>query len=233
MSDRGPDFQPPATPPGPPAPFDPRQPIVPTGPDRRVPAGSAPGAPRPPRPARPPRRWGPTVITGAVLAVAALLIVTGVLVGRYRDQHATAATTPTPSAPAPVTPPPTDANGDATATAFEAETGSGTLSIVGHAWTTGGSPPPQFGAYLLIEIQVKVDTGDLELGPPFFSAFDADSQSYTATTTELRRPALEDAVVHAGQTARGWIAFDIDRGRTLVMLAGQDARPIAALKVEG
>ncbi len=228
--------------------FDPTAPI--TGPGSPTDPGAGPtpeGRPanRTTSTYRPRRRLAPTLITVGVLVLAVIVIGGGVLISRYRDQHASAAQTPGASAPAgPTTPsasgtpggadPSSPAPGSsANSIAFTSSDASGTLSIVGHQWTTQGNPDPANDYYLAVEIQVKVDQGSMYYSAEMFEAFDATGNVYGAGERIYQRPLLSTGQLTAGQSIRGWIDFDLQRGETTVLMAGPNDQPIAALKVEG
>lgn len=218
--------------------FDPTAPITgtgaPAGRANRASSGARGPTGRPPTPFRPRRRLAPTLITVGVLLLALIVIGGGVLISRYRDQHASASTTPGASTVPSGAGSPTSsgsATPSGTSIPFDSRRAAGTLSVISHRWTTVGRIDPTSGTYLALDVQVQVDRGAMYYSPEMFEAFDAVGNVYQDDQNVNQRPLLSTGYLTAGQQVRGWISFDVKRGETTLLLAGPDSNPMAALKI--
>lgn len=222
-----------------PPPFDPTAPI--TGPGSSSDRTHRPSeSERPPAPFRSRRRLAPTLITIGVLVLGLIVIGGGVLISRYRDQHAGASTGPAassaPSTVTSTTAPPGAGHSavpSGSSIPFSSRRAGGTLSVLGHQWTTVGRIDPSNGTYLALDVEIRVDRGAMYYSPAMFEVFDSVGNVYEDDQNVNQRPLLSTGYLSAGQVTRGWVSFDLKRGETTLLLAGPDANPMAALKVPG
>jgi hypothetical protein len=215
---RGPDFEPPSFgQPGRPVGYDPyRRPNPALQPDRP--------APRPEGP-RPDRR--PAYITAAVIGVVVLIVVIA-SIHAFRSDNQVAREEATPNS----TPSPTAAASAPTNSInFTSREGSGRLTLVAHDWTRTGPRPPAYGQFLQLRVEITSTDGRISYGPQFFQTFDKSGNLFQTTEVGARQPLLGEGYLRPGQTADGWIAFDMPRGAVTLLMSNSLLESVTALRI--
>jgi hypothetical protein len=217
---------------------DPRQadPVQPAGMGSN-PSGPEflPAAPPPPDAALPPpttatraperqRSHWPDIISVALIAVVALIILVASVVARYGDTHV--------AAPAPVTEPtirpdPFQPN----EIEFMTPNGSGRLILLSRNWRDAGREPPANGSYLQLEVKIICTEGRLGYDPYNFQAFDHNGELFDVAEAGLTEDVLGVGDLLEGQSVHGYLAFDIPRGEVTLLMSDDSEQSITALKV--
>ena len=198
-----------------------------------VPASQHPGppgwpAPPPVRPqpagsvGPPARSRLPALVTAAVLALVATVVVAGTLLARHADTHV--APRPDPAAPAsravPLEPDPGSID-------FATSYGAGRLSVLEHAWSAGSD-----GSHLRLRVELVCTRGSVEHAPQYFSLFDDQGRLVE------RSPAADEAhpvplgSIRAGERIRGDVSFDLPRGAVTLVLS-DDLSSVTAVRIAG
>jgi hypothetical protein len=205
----GPEFAPPtasAPPPGTPVP-----PLAYRSPVARPPVG--------PTPSR-----LPALVTAVVVGLVALVVIAASLVAHQADTHIAARPGPTRV----VVPTPTE---QANRIQFSTSTGSGELVLVERRWVDGGSPEPENGSYLKVEIEIDCTAGTISYDPENFQAFDHNGDLFDLLLDEADEPVLDIGTLEAGMQARGGLAFDIPRGAVTLLMSEDNDQSVTALRV--
>ncbi|QDP96093.1 DUF4352 domain-containing protein [Microlunatus elymi] len=196
----------------------------PTGPWQ--PTGDRPSQPPRPQPERPPKNRLPAILTAAVIALVALIVVIATVRANVADrENATAGgntPTPTPSAV------PKDTKDSIT---FSSTEGSGRLTVRSHRWTSSATGDPIYGHYLQLEVEISATEGRISYGPQYFQTFDKSSNVYQTSEAGARPPLLATGYLRPGQTVRGGIAFDMPRGPVTLLMSNSLLESVTAIRI--
>lgn len=153
-----------------------------------------------------------------ILLALATLAVMGVVAGLVlRPQTPSAPTTPT-ARPSATTAPPSAPGQPFTMPSDPQSTG--TWQILERQWTADG---------LVMRVRVTALTGTCSYG---FIAFAQGASSVSRPELGTQTPALTTGMLSAGESAEGFVVFDIPRGDTTVILTTLLGRQISALAVK-
>jgi hypothetical protein len=171
---------------------------------------------------QPPRRWLPGALTvAAVLLVGTVVAVSSLVAARDDREVARAPVRPAASTtPAPT--PRTDR------IEFSTAFGDGVLVVTGHTWAPTSASV--HGQLLRVELELTCLTGQLQVSPANFQAFDARGQLFDIIEDDAARQPLAEAPVDAGQTVRGTVSFDLPRGE-VTLLMSDGAQSVTAVKI--
>lgn len=174
---------------------------------------------------RPPRSRLPAIITGAAVLIVALVVGLSTIVANINDRQAV---TPTPS---PTRERPSSApSGDSID--FTSDEGAGTLRIINHEWTVDGQEPPISGNYLRIEVDLTATAGEVSYDSTYFQAFDAQGELFDSTPLGAVEPHLDAGLLGPGDSARGFIAFDMPRGDVTLLMSNESFESVTAIKIQ-
>ena len=182
--------------------------------------------PAPPRPTGHAARRGsrvPTVITGAVIFMVALVVGTASYVAHIADTHVSAPV----ASRQPV--PQISAQGDRIE--FTTSQGSGELILLRHSWVTYGQAPPTSGSYLRVEVELICDTGSIDYDPYNFQVFDETGRLFETAIEGAGDSMLETGTLHPGERIRGTIAFDMPHSEATLLMSDDTNQTVTALKV--
>jgi hypothetical protein len=177
--------------------------------------------------ARPPQyrnsRW-PNVISAAVIALVGSIVLVASAIARYEDTHI-AAPTPVvvPSVQAETTTP--------NETEFTTPDGSGRLILLSRNWRDTGREPPENGNYLQLEVKIICTSGRLAYDPYHFQAFDHTGELFDVAEAGVPEQVLGVGELSKGQSAHGYLAFDIPRGEVTLLMSDDSQQSITALKI--
>src|SRR5215211_4524574 len=173
---------------------------------------------------RPPSSRWPNVISAVLLTVVALVVVVASAVARYGDTHI--------AAPRPVTLPAVSTEPSAPSEIeFTSAEGSGRLIFLSRSWRNTGREPPANGNYLQLEIKIICTAGRLDYDPYNFQAFDHTGELFDVAEAGISETVLGVGELFEGQSAHGYLAFDIPRGEVTLLMSDDSDQSITALKV--
>jgi hypothetical protein len=168
-------------------------------------------------------RW-PAIISVLAIVVVAAVVVGASLSARYADTHIAR-----PAATVGQPPPPVSSRDDRIE--FTTARGTGELILTSRTWTNAGSQPPTSGSYLRVQIELVCHTGQVDYGPYNFEAFDQTGGLYELSAEGASEPLLAVGRLHAGETVRGELAFDVPRGEITLLMNDDANNNVTALKV--
>ncbi len=210
-------------------------------PDEPAGMGATPSGPQflpaPPQTASPVRRPSSPVpgpepsrsrradaISVALIAIVALVVGAASAIAHYRDTHI--------AAPTPVIVP-TGSPDASTPSEIEFSTpeGSGRLILLSRNWRDTGREPPVNGNYLQVEVKIICTEGRLGYDPYNFQAFDRTGDLFDVAEAGVSETVLGVGELFEGQSAQGYLAFDIPRGEVTLLMSDDSEQSITALKV--
>jgi hypothetical protein len=175
-------------------------------------------------PVTPARSRRPAVISALAIVVVAVVVLGASLSAHYADTHIAV---PSPVASQPL--PPVSSSDDRIE--FTTTRGTGELILTSRTWTSVGSQPPTSGSYLRVQIELVCHTGQVDYGPYNFEAFDQTGGLYELSAEGAGEPLLAVGRLHAGESVRGELAFDVPRGEITLLMNDDANNNVTALKV--
>jgi hypothetical protein len=167
-------------------------------------------------------RW-PALISALAIVVVAAVVLAASLSAHYADTHIAV-----PSARASQLPPLSSSDDRIE---FTTTRGTGELILTSRTWTSAGSQPPTSGSYLRLEVELICYTGQVDYGPYNFEAFDQTGGLYELSAEGASEPLLAVGRLHAGESVRGELAFDVPRGEITLLMNDDANNNVTALKV--
>lgn len=174
---------------------------------------------------RPRRSRTPAVVTAAAVLVVALVVAVSTLVANVNDRQP-ASPTPSQTREQPSSVP------TGNAIDFTSDEGAGTLRIVDHEWVSDGQEPPMSGSYLRIEIDLTATAGELSYDSAYFQAFDAQGELFDSTPFGALEPHLDTGILGPGESAHGFISFDMPRGDVTLLMSNESFESVTAIKIQ-
>ena len=165
----------------------------------------------------------PTVITGAVIFLVALVVGVASYVAHVADTHVSAPVVSKQPVPQ------VSAQGDRIE--FTTSQGSGELILLRHSWVTYGQAPPTSGSYLRVEVELICDSGSVDYDPYNFQVFDETGRLFETAIEGAGDPMLETGTLHPGERIRGTIAFDMPHSEATLLMSDDTNQTVTALKV--
>ena len=194
-----------------------------------APGDTPPKMPPYPSPARPTglaaRRGSrlPTVITGAVIIIVALIVGIASYAAHVADTHVSAPVVSKQPVPQ------VSAQGDRIE--FTTTDGSGQLILLRHSWVSYGQAPPTSGSYLRVEVELTCVSGSIDYDPYNFQVFDQTGRLFETAIEGAGYSMLPSGTLHPGDHVRGTIAFDMPRGEATLLMSDSSNQTVTALKV--
>lgn len=157
----------------------------------------------------PPRRVRPG--TTVALAVGVLLLVAAAVaiwVWLGLANSAPSGTSPVPTAPVEVS------GGDVgTAVQLQGPDGTATATVTAARWTPEGELPPVEGSsYLVVDVDLAGESGQVAVGGLFTVAVTADGQRAGISYGPVVDPLLASTVLRPGDTASGQLGYQLPPG---------------------
>jgi Domain of unknown function (DUF4352) len=165
----------------------------------------------------------PTVITGAVIFMVALVVGIASYVAHIADTQVSAPVVSKQPVPQ------VSAQGDRIE--FTTSQGSGKLILLRHSWVTYGQAPPTSGSYLRVEVELICDSGSVDYDPYNFQVFDETGRLFETAIEGAGDPMLETGTLHPGERIRGTIAFDMPHSEATLLMSDDTNQTVTALKV--
>ena len=194
-----------------------------------APGDTPPKMPPYPAPARPTglaaRRGSrlPTVITGAVIFMVALVVGIASYVAHIADTQVSAPVVSKQPVPQ------VSAQGDRIE--FNTTDGTGQLILVRHSWVGYGQVPPSSGSYLRIDVELICVSGSVDYDPYNFQVFDETGRLFETAIEGAGDSMLETGTLHPGERIRGTIAFDMPHSEATLLMSDDTNQTVTALKV--
>lgn len=200
----------------------------PSGPEFLSAAQSQTGETLPPPTAAvrtPPSKQGsrvPDLISVALIAVVALIVLVASAIARYGDTHLVA------PAPEPTIRPEHSTPNEIE---FVTPNGRGRLLLLSRNWLDTGREPPAYGSYLQLEVRIICTAGHLGYDPYNFQAFDHTGELFDVAEAGVTENVLGVGELFEGDSVDGYLAFDIPRGEVTLLMSDDTEVSITALKV--
>ena len=167
----------------------------------------------------------PAIVTAAAVLVVAFVVALSTIVATINDRTPAA-----PSASQARERPSSAPSGNAID--FTSDEGAGTLRIISHEWTPDGQEPPMSGSYLRIELDLTATAGEVSYDSAYFQAFDAQGELFDSTPLGAVQPHLDTGLLGPGDSARGFIAFDMPRGDVTLLMSNESFESVTAIKIQ-
>jgi len=164
----------------------------------------------------------PDLISMALIAFVALIVLAASAIARYGDTHLVARA-PEPSIRAERSTP--------NEIEFMTPHGRGRLILLSRNWRDTGREPPANGSYLQLEVRIICTAGHLGYDPYNFQAFDHTGELFDVAEAGLTENVLGVGELFEGETVDGYLAFDIPRGEVTLLMSDDTEESITALKV--
>jgi hypothetical protein len=172
---------------------------------------------------QPSSRW-PNIISAALLAIVAMVVIVASAVARYGDTHV--------AAPGPITVPAVSTEPSAPSEIeFATAEGSGRLILLSRTWRDTGREPPANGNYLQVQVKIICTAGRLGYDPYNFQAFDHTGELFDVAEAGISETVLGVGELFEGQSVQGYLAFDIPRGEVTLLMSDDSGQSSTALKV--
>ena len=164
----------------------------------------------------------PDLISVALIAVVALIVLVASAIARYGDTHLVA------PAPEPTIRPERSTPSEIE---FMTPNGRGRLILLSRNWRETGHEPPVNGSYLQLEVRIICTAGHLGYDPYHFQAFDHTGELFDVAEAGLTENVLGVGELFEGESVDGYLAFDIPRGEVTLLMSDDTEVSITALKV--
>ncbi|MGI8457872.1 MAG: hypothetical protein ACR2LI_07150 [Propionibacteriaceae bacterium] len=183
-----------------------------------------------------PRRRSPGVITGAVLAGALVVLGAGTWVAQRPAPLPAAAGSAVPVGLSRTGPGSSAAAGTPGAARdapiridIDIAEATGVLAVPAHRWTTVGTAAGS--SRLMVQVSLTGRSGAMSYDPSLLKVFDDRGRLYDNALPPGSSGELGSGMLGPGDTATGWVGFDVPRGGITLVLGGWRGESIAAVRI--